>query len=199
MKKILLIVITFVLLCPIVSADELDDAMDMWSADKSNDTTFTGQKMITDEQFDKTVDKIKQKERDNKRKKWWQRKAPEINPLCPVPETQNMFQSTELDNVKTTINLTPTIMIPTTVETSVGEIIEPGFYIMSYSKEGGTNYLNLSQTPRITYKIPAQNAQEEDNSNDLNYGKAINLDNGYIKLIYGNVDVNIEAYLHVKR
>lgn len=197
MKKFILIALILHLFCPFVFADELDEAMDMWSAGQ-NDSSFTGQKMITDEQFDKTVDKLKQKERDNKRKKWWQRKAPEIKPLCPVPETQNMFQSTELDSVQKNINITPTIMIPAEVETPYGETIEPGFYKMSYSNENGINYLTLTQNAKTTYKIPAQNAQEEYETTDLNYGKAITLNNNDIKLIYGNVDVSIEVYLRVK-
>lgn len=197
LKKLTIILGLLIFISASVLADELDDAMDIWNTTNNKEDNFSGQKMITDEQFDKTLENIKQNDRNKKRKKWWQRKAPEINPLCPIPETAEMFQSTELDTVVKKMEYFPTIMLPVRVETSNGEILNPGFYKMTHEKINNYDYIILSQDAKYTYRLPATHTNEDYKQTELNFGQAITTNDNRIKFIFGNVDINVESYANI--
>src|SRR5574344_1085645 len=85
MKKLLTIFFILTLALPAFSEEALDKAFDAWDATNTFSDPFKGQKQISDEQFDKTLEAIKERAK-NKKKWFWQRKKPEVKPFCPVPQ-----------------------------------------------------------------------------------------------------------------
>lgn len=195
MKKLLLIIFILFVSLP-AFADELDSSNDIWNSSTFIDNAFTGQKPVTDEQFEKTIKEIKSRPK----KKWfWQKTPPEVKPLSPAPQYSQYQQFNELQSVSDKINHSPTIMISTQVYDDSRNIIEPGYYKMSKREElDGTYALILSQGTTTVAKVKATHTNEDFKQSEINFGNAVPIENKYIRLIYGNIDLNLEAFLEIK-
>ncbi|MBQ2644515.1 hypothetical protein IJG14_02960, partial [bacterium] len=95
------------------------------------------------------------------------------------------------------INHKGAIMIPTMCQTSTGQKIYPGHYSLEYSKDQNDNeWLILSQGLSQKIKIATEKSQASADEKTINYAYAIGKDD-VIKLLYGNIDVCVEATLQV--
>lgn len=199
MKKFLLLLFALATTFTIAYSDELDDTINLWNATKEVDNAYYNQKPVTDKQFDELVDKLKKP-----KKKWWQifKKDMDIKPLSPVPESSEVSQFSQFNELQTVyqkIQHSPTIMISAPVETDEGVILAPGFYKLSAAKnKDGTYNLNLSQGAILCASLKAHQTNQDYNQTELNFGSANWINERCIKLIYGNIDLNLEAYLNLK-
>ena len=195
MRKLLFVLI-IILFSSSAIADELDSSNDIWNSSSFIDNAFSGQKPVTDEQFEKTINEIKSRPK----KKWfWQKTPPEVKPLSPTPQYSQYQQFNELQAVSDKINHSPTIMISTQVYDDSRNIIEPGYYKMSKKEEtDGSYYLVLSQGTTTIARLKASHTNEDFKQSEINFGNAVPVQNKYIRLIYGNIDLTLEAFLEIK-
>lgn len=187
----------------VLADDDLDSLNDTWDSVNTNkiDNAIMQQKPVSDEEFNKTVQQLREQRKKKKFKFFWQSSdegqpltKPSFMPKNAPPEVDtNDFMSVQ-DIVKTT----PTIMIPTDVITEYGSIVSAGFYKLSIQKIQDDIYnLLLIQGPNVVAKVNAYKTDEEFSPNELNFAKALLLKDR-IKLIYGSLDLNLEGYLKVK-
>ena len=200
------IIITFSLLLVLSAsyADELDDANDSWDTNTINsiDTELIKQKPVTDDEFNKTVKELREKREKQKWGLFWFFKKDKGDVLVKPsfiqePPTLEVDYNT-LTPLQQIVKSTPTIMLPTDVITDDGAIVPTGFYKLSIEKVHDNNYnLLLLEGSNIVAKVHAYPTNTDYSPNELNYVKTVLL-NDKIQLIYGSLDLNLEAYLLVK-
>lgn len=200
--RVLLLILLLLAFYPMAHADDMDplDSMsDSWDAySKTIDKSFDGQKPVTDDTFNKTIENIKAK-RSQKHFLFWTKKKQDIKPLSPIPFKPDTYDNSEMQSLYNKIENNPTIMIPTTVITDNDIILQPGYYKLSNKKENdGTYSLLLSQGTTVIATIPAKRSTQDYEQKEINYYNVIPVSDKYLKIIYGNLDLGIETLLEIK-
>ena len=190
MKKIFALLITISLL-NIANISLADDA-DFWDEPIKIDTAAKNQeKAITDQEFEKVL-----KIFERKKKKKEDKKKPKGN---PVWESSNPEQQNSISTVlKTTKDDYPTVMIPVTLITPQMTEIPPGFYRMLSAKNNEGYFINLYQGNSLIAKLKAIETGDDHNQKSLNYAKLIPINDSEMRIIYGDIDCNIETKLQIK-
>lgn len=200
--RVLLLILLLLTFYPMAHADDMDalDSMsNSWdSYSKTIEKSFDGQKPVSDETFNKTIENIKAK-RSQKHFLFWTKKKQEIKPLSPIPFKPDAYDNNEMQSLYNKIENNPTIMIPTRVITVNDIILQPGYYKLSNKKESdGTYSLLLTQGATVMATIPAKKSAEDYEQKEINYFNVIPISDKYLKIIYGNIDLSIEALLEIK-
>ncbi len=174
------------------SADELDPGG--WdSIDATAEKGFEGQKPITDAQFNKTIKQIQERKGGKKKKK------NEITPLSPVPYKNNPYDNNEMQSLYNNLTTTPTVMFSSFVIAPDGTVLSPGYYKLTNKQINRDEYIfELSQGSQIFAKVPARQTVEDFNEDKINFFKVSNVDDKYMRIIYGTMDLNLEGRLYIK-
>lgn len=182
-----------------VLADDFDSVDDSWESVNTIDDSLLKQKPITDEDFNKTVQQMRDQRKSKKFKFFWLKDdgKPLTQPAFLPQNAPPDVDTDSLMSVQDIVKETPTIMVPTDVITEDGVMVPTGFYKLSMQKEQDNFYkLLLMQGNNLVAKVNAYQTNEEFAPDELNFAKAIFL-NDKVKLIYGSLDLNLEAYLQV--
>lgn len=195
MKKlfILFLLLNMPLFCIPVFADDADfwdEPMKIDSAAKSQ------QKSVTNQEFEKVM-----KFFEKKKKKKEEKKKPKGN---PVWQNNNMNENIEPNDMvsgalKQQKQDYPTVMIPVTLITPTHTEIPPGYYRILSAKNDNGYFINFYQGNSLIAKVKALNTGNDYNQKSLNYAKVIPISDVYMKVIYGDIDCNIEAGLEIKQ
>ncbi len=79
-----------------------------------------------------------------------------------------------------------------------GEIVPIGHYKVAASKKSdGKNYIDLYQGAALVAQFPAYESGHDYNEETLNYVKLIPADEGYVKIIYGSLENNLETLIRM--
>lgn len=146
------------------------------------ENAFNGQKPITDEEFQKTLDKIKAKQ--NKGKKLFKGKN--------VNEENS---GTYLD--ETTAKVT-VLSVPLDLVNGDGAEIPVGHYKIVGKKEKNDIYLEFYQSSQLVAKVPAIETNKDFNQNDINYVKLLPYNSQRVEVIYGSIDFNAYTFIRIK-
>ncbi|MDO5436958.1 MAG: hypothetical protein Q4F80_02035 [bacterium] len=95
----------------------------------------------------------------------------------------------------------PTVLISANSTDSKGNEVSIGYYQVGFKKlENGKYSLELMQgSNRHVAELVAREIDEDEKAPSIVYGRAETLDNGYIKVIYANLDVTLLGYLKIKQ
>lgn len=101
------------------------------------------------------------------------------------------------------LDSTITVLLPTESMTKdEKQIIPIGFYklVADIDKTKEKNhYINLYQGHRLIAKIEARETLEDFGQESINFAKIIQTDDTILKVIYGSLDVNLEADLIIAK
>ena len=197
MKRCLFILLlSFVFSLPVYSADEdISKSTDLW--DNWNDAPgFFSKKnkpAVSDEDFDKAIDTLKNTNRFGFKKK---------NKNIPKGEERNSYEESEVfeeheeGNVNNTL---PVVCIP--VELSIGEGVLPvGHYqIQGEKDENGNLTLKLYQAQYVMAQLPAIETYEDFDEDTITFAKWTPEGDDKIKIIYGSLDFNAYAYVNINQ
>ena len=93
----------------------------------------------------------------------------------------------------------PTVLISTDATDSNGNEVKVGYYQVEIKKEEGKYYLELVQgANKHIATLVAHKIDEDDKAPSIVYGRAEATNNGFIKVIYANLDVTLLGYLKIK-
>ena len=94
----------------------------------------------------------------------------------------------------------PTILISAEAQDYKGNKVDVGYYQVEMKKdENGKYTLELMQGAKNhVATLLAKEISEDDKAPSIVYGRSETLDNGYIKVIYANLDVTLIGYLKIK-
>lgn len=195
MKKFLyifILLISMVFIQP-VYADDVDtpatgDLWDNWNSSKD----FYGQdKPVTDEDFDKAIEQVKDKQNRN----WLGLKKRNKN----IPKGEEFSQSNETEVINTNAdkNNLPVISLPVGIQ--VGEDVLPvGHYQIKGEKEDdGSVVLKFCQAQYIMAQIPASETDDDFGEETITFAKWLPENDDKIKVIYGSIDFNAFAVLNI--
>lgn len=113
-------------------------------------------------------------------------------------ENGDISKNPEFSALQDIVNHKGTIMIPTYCVTDAGEEIAPGHYTMEYIVDStGTDWLVLSQGTHQVAKIAPEQSNAAEDETTINYAYAVGKNNR-ITLLYGNMDIAVEATLYVE-
>ncbi len=165
-----------------------DDAAsgDEWSDIGKMQGAWDGQKIITDDQFDKIIEQRTKKSKDKQEKQFKKKVGESIVP-----------QNSEVGNLMTIRQIAedyPTLLVPKTLISGHVEIA-PGFYrVISAKNKAGKNYINFYQGSTLIGKIPAHETDNDFGAETINYAKIIYAENGgRAKVVYGCLEYNLAA------
>lgn len=195
MKKILsAIIFGFVFLtgCNAFAADDFwDEPM------KIDEAAKTQEKSVTNQEFEKVMQFF-----ERKKKKKEEKKKPKGAPLWEqnVPDAEEKTPSNDISGVLKNIKEDyPTAMLPVTLITPQMTEIPPGYYRILSAKNDYGYFINFYQGNQLIAKVKAQNTGNDHNQKSLNYAKLIPFNDEYMKVIYGDIDCNLEARLLIKQ
>ncbi len=93
----------------------------------------------------------------------------------------------------------PTILISSAAYDSRGNMIDIGYYQVGYKNVNGKYVLELLQgANNCVAELVAREIDEDDKAPAIAYGRAEATSNGYIKVIYANLDLTLLGFLKVK-
>ena len=93
----------------------------------------------------------------------------------------------------------PTVLITAESYDFKGNKVDVGYYQVEFKKENGKYFLELMQgANRHIATLIAREIEEDEKAPSIVYGRAEATNNGYIKVIYANLDVTLLGFLKVK-
>lgn len=93
----------------------------------------------------------------------------------------------------------PTILITAESYDFKGNKVDVGYYQVEFKKENGKYFLELMQgANKHIATLIAREIKEDEKAPSIVYGRAEATNNGYIKVIYANLDVTLLGFLKVK-
>lgn len=186
MKKILILLMISILVNSLSVRAE-DDTGYGGIGDSMKDTygvenAFAGQKPITDEEFQKTLDKLKAKQ--NKGKKLFKGKN--------VNEENS---GTYLD--ETTAKVT-VLSVPLALINGDGVEIPVGHYKIIGKKEKNDIYLEFYQSSLLVARVPAIETNNDFKEKEINFVKLIPYNSQRVEVIYGSIDFNAYTFIRIR-
>lgn len=187
MKKLLFTLLTLLFLTPLAKAEDAG----LW--DNFGDINIyqsDEQTAVSDEQFNKTVDTVKEK----------QKKRGLFAPKEPKKMKGKSYQESNetefLNNIKIE---TPILRIPYELQTTNGTIIPIGHYQAVFEKDNnGFMTMKLYQAHTLVAQLPAQETEEDLYDEHINYLTLEDFSETKVKINYGSIDFNAFAIVDKK-
>lgn len=190
MKKIfLLLFLYFIIALPLFAEENSDAGMGIEGSMKytnSVDDAFAGQKPVTDEEFQKTLDKLKAKKEKGKRKKGKEFKGKSFE-----EENNNGYLGETAEK-----NLL--LSVPLFLINGDGIEIPMGHYKIEGKKVDDKVYLDFYQSSTLIARVPAIETQNDFNQTAVNFVKLLPYNTQRVKVIYGSIDFNAYTFIKIK-
>lgn len=190
MKKIL-IILTFLLLVALpVFAGDVDNsysgAEGLYQYSQMTDNPFVGQKQISDEDFQKMLAKVKEKQNKGKKKN---------KPF----KGQSYNEENNGGYVKEKADKNILLTLPITLNSDEGAEIPIGMYKVVGKKVNDKAYLDFYQGASLIARVPATETNDDFNESDINFVKMIPQNKNKVEIIYGSIDFNAYAFIKIKQ
>ncbi len=194
-----MIIILRILICMVLFStlsSFADEAKSDWgeNSDVFN-KGFENQKAVSDNKLKNTVKMIKEKQLSKKQQKL----KKEVQPLSPVYDSESLKNFAGSEFSDDNLNNSLTVLIPVSAYSDNGINIQPGYYKLSCRKISVNEYvLDLSQGTHLVLSVPAKQTSEDLEQDSVTFCNAEVISNGRIRLMYGNIDLNLVGYLYFK-
>lgn len=189
MKRVLLILISILISS---AGTVLADESDLW--DNFGDVNFYNTEKntaVSDEQFDETVNKIKEKQKNSG--------LFNFNKGPKKMKGASYQESNETELIKQMTQDTPVLMIPCELVTSEGKVVPIGHYQVEFVKdENDFVKMKLYQAHYVIAEVPAVETEEDLYDEHLNYLTLDDYEGDRVKINYGSMDFNAFAIVNKK-
>ena len=185
MKKILVLIFSLAVLSSTAFAD---DEGNLW--DNFGDVNFYNsqkQTAVSDEQFDKAVEKVKEKKKGFKLFKREKKKF----------QGDNLQQSNETEILKGIETETPVLVVPCPLRKPDGTILPTGHYQVEVEKINDKLIMKFYQAHYIIAEFPAKETDEDLFDEYINYLTLDDFDETHVKINFGSLDFN--AYTIIEK
>lgn len=187
MKKIFIALIILFIIQVIVFADDnsggyggIEDAMQKTN---SVEDAFNGQKPVTDEEFQKTLNRVKSKQKKGKNKI----KGKGFN---EESSGTHIDEAAEKNSV---------LSVPLNLINGDGIEIPIGHYKIVGTKKDKEVYLDFYQSSNLVARVPAIETESDFNEMNINFVKLMPYDSKRIKIIYGSIDFNAYTFIRIEK
>lgn len=188
MRKIIIILLgLFLLVLPAFADDESggNNIEDAYKYTQGVENGFVGQKMITDEQFQKALSEVKAKQKKGKKK----------NAL----KGNSFNEESSGDYIHETKDNVTLLTLPVELQNNDGADIPIGLYKIVGEKNDNGVYLDFYQSSECVAKVPALETNSDFGEPDINFVKLIPYDNNRVKIIYGSMDFNAYTFVRINK
>ena len=192
MKKVLILLIScfLIMLSTPANAEDSDssssDMGDLMQYSDRFDNPYAGQKQISDEDFQKTLDQVKAKQGKKK-------KQP------PTFKGKNYNGSNTTNYINETGEKNILLGVPLDLINGDGTEIPIGHYKVIAKRENDKVYLNFLQSSTLVAKVPAIETDSDFDEKELNFVKLESYDDKRIRIIYGSMDLNAYTFINIKK
>ena len=196
MKRFLTLFVAFILAgfvnCALADDVDLPATGDLWdNYGASQDFYGQDKKGVSDEEFDKAIEQIK----DKQSRGLFGRKKRNKN----IPKGEEFSQSNESDILKnqSDMNTLPVVSLP--VEIIVGDGALPvGHYQIQGERKGDNVVLQFYQAHNKFAEIPAIETLDDYGEETITFAKWFPEGDNQIKIIFGSLDFNAYAIVNIK-
>lgn len=184
MKKIFIVLFLLLICCiPVLAYDDSAGAgIDSIQNNQKLNDTFSRQKPVTDEEFQKALEFLKQK-KGIKTKKF---------------KGQYMNDENSGEYIKDTADKNIILTLPITLINNDGNEIPIGHYKVVGEKTNGKVYLDFYQTYTCVAKVPAKETDDDFNEQNINFVKIVPYNDKQVKVIFGSMDFNAYTFINIK-
>ena len=141
------------------------------------------QEAVTDEEFEKVMKRFEKKKKPKKYE-------------FEADETRDSLNDMSILNE--IANHTPVILFPTNLRSYEGETIPAGYYKLNYVEKDKKHYLYVTQGRNLFAKLEMKQTNENFDAESIQFAEIRpNNDNETMKLIYGNLDLNLIKNLYI--
>lgn len=190
MKKIFIIFI-FLLLIIVkpVFADDLSDTNDSGTDDMMKYTNtfengFAGQKQITDEEFQKTLQQVKAKQKKKKNKN--------------IPKGKSYNDDNSSEHIFDTADKNILLSVPLELINGDGTEIPTGHYKIVGEKTNNQVYLNFYQSATLVAKVPAIETNSDFGKMQINFAELQPYNEKRVRVIFGSMDFNAYTFINIE-
>lgn len=166
------------------NSDSYGGIRDEMQYTNSVEDAFNGQKPVTDEEFQKTLDRLKAKQKKGKNKKIKGQSFNEEHSGTCIDEADE----------KTSI-----LSVPLTLINGDGVEIPTGHYKIVGTKEDKNVYLDFYQSSILVARVPAIETDNDFNETNINFVKLLPYDSKRVKVIYGSIDFNAYTFIRIEK
>lgn len=151
----------------------------------SVENAFSGQKMITDEEFQKTLEQVKAKKNKKDKKN---------KPL----KGKSFNEGINEEHLNETAEKNLLLGVGIELLSNEGNEIPMGHYKIVGEKNNNKVYLDFYQSSTLIAKIPAKETNDDFGEKEINFVKLLPHDSENVKLIYGSIDFNAYTFIKIK-
>jgi len=186
MKKLFILFFTLSLISTPAFCAEDGAISDEWSDIGKMQDAWDGQKIITDDLFEKLIKQRTQKANEKAAKRLKKKLGEPIDP--------NNSTTVNVDTIKNIAQDYPTLLVPKTLLNGASQI-PPGFYrVLAAQSKDGRFFINFYQGSSLVAKLPARETDNDFGAETINYAKIIYTQNdSRAKVVYGCLDYNLIA------
>lgn len=168
-----------------LAEDDLPSSLDdMGQYSSTFDEAFIGQKKISDEEFQKTLEQLKSKQK--KKKKDRPMKGKSYN---DDNSNQHIDETAEKNII---------LAVPIELINGDGAQIPAGHYKIVGVKDKDNIYLDFYQAYSKIARVPAIETNADFDEKSINFVKILPYDSKRIKLIFGSIDFNAYTFIRLK-
>lgn len=191
MKKISVVIIfLFIInLLPAFAGDDSDSGNieDLIKYTNTIDNAFAGQKKITDEEFQKTLEQVKAKQQKKK-------KRGKSKPF----KGQNFNEENNGGYISETAEKNLILGLPVNLINGDGAEIPMGHYKIVGKKSDNNVYLEFYQSSTMIARVPAIETNNDFDQPKINFVQLIPYNEERVKIIYGSMDFNAYTFVRIK-
>ncbi|MBE7712812.1 MAG: hypothetical protein E7Z87_03625 [Cyanobacteria bacterium SIG26] len=194
MKKLILTFMFILFLPTIVIADDIDlpATGDLWDNFGAGHDFYGQDKPVTDEDFDKAIEQVK----DKKNRGFFGQKKRNKN----IPKGEEFSQSNETDILTETSENKeegpPVVSFPVEIRLVEG-VLPVGHYQVKGEKDGQSVVLNFYQSQYLMARVPAVETSDDFGEDTISFVKWFAEGDDKVKVIYGSLDFNAYVILDI--
>lgn len=192
--RLILTILTLLIILISVPAYADDDSMpsggveDLMNYTNSVENAFTGQKPVTDEEFNKVYNQVKAA-RDKKKKKSKKDKPPKGKSFNEENNGGYIGETAEKNILLT---------IPTTLINGDGTEIPAGHYKIVGEQKKEKTYLDFYQSSTLIARVPAIITDSDFDQPSINFIQLLPYNEERVKIIFGSMDFNAYTFIKIK-
>lgn len=167
--------------------DESNNSDDLMQYVPTMENAFVGQKKISDEEFQKTLNEVKAKQNKKKKKKNQQ-----------VFPGKNFNDENSGSYIKETADKNLLLCLPVELTSVDGVDIPIGHYKILGERDKDKVYLDFYQSSTLIAKVPATETDYDFGEMAINFVKLVPFSERKVKILYGSMDFNAYTFVKIK-
>lgn len=157
------------------------------------DNTWANQKVITNQEFETTMDALEEKKNqadEKQRKKRLKKfKGSSLHTELDATKSDLPDQTLQEEEAEELVVLFPVDVLID------NKVLEKGYYRTVAEKKDGKTVINLYQSHEFKARLNAYATHDDFGEKEITFVKLLPFKDGVMKLIYGSIEVNAFAYV----